>query len=180
VEEDISSDDDSDNSDEDDDDMFLPTVTSSHHGSKVMMDLSSLSLDQRTFVELRANGLVDSHVLPREPHVIEDCSSSHSSQGEEGVSKEAEAEKEDSIDEVIWNMQVDLSRQHRANNIKTARLQSAATVHLAKLQKDLQIEEENSARIARYTQLLKRQKEAKKAASAKQKNVKKDQDWIPW
>eukprot|EP00978_Attheya_sp_CCMP212_P003796 scaffold8053_cov60-Attheya_sp.AAC.5 len=179
VEEDASSDDESDDSDEDDDDMFLSTVTSSHHGSKIMMDLSGLSLDQRTFVELRANGLVDSHVLPREPHVIEDFSSSHSSQADEGDSKEDE-EKEDSIDEVIWNMQVDLSRQHRANNLKTARLQSAATAHLSKIQKDLQIEEENSARIARYTQLLKRQKEAKKVASAKQKNVKKDQDWIPW
>jgi len=175
-------------------------------------DLSRLSLDQRTYVHLRAVQLVDTPFLPSvQPVVIEeedavddDSTSSSDAMDEDSSSddhkmratKTMEEEEEgdefdydtldekdytysnsDDLDSVLRRMKVHLSELHRENNSRTASLQHNAKAYLAKLKRLDREEEENTALLGKYAQLVKRQKENEKATKKKNKG---GEDWIPW
>lgn len=174
--------------------VVTPTPSSTNPSSDNELDLSALSLDQRTYIQLRSLRLVDTPFLPfASPAVVEDyCSASDDE--DEVVSPENPAptnfrdltpahplkENKNDIDNVLCAMQADLFSIHHETNSRTARLQSAATVYLAELDRVRRMEEENTVVITKYQQLMKKQNETKKAAAARAKSSKKGEDWIPW
>lgn len=174
--------------------MVTPTPSSTPPSSNNVLDLSELSLDQRTYIQLRSLRLVDAPFLPSaSPAVVEDyCSASDDE--DEVVSPDNSAqtnlrdltparslkENKNDLDKVLCAMQADLFSIHHETNSRTASLQSAANMHLAELDRVRRMEEEDAVVITKYQQLMKKQNETKKAAAARAKSSKKGEDWIPW
>lgn len=129
------------------------------------MDVSELSLDQRAFIHLRAINLIDRPLVPSSvPVVIED-----------DIDEQVEVNE---LDIVIRAMQMDLSQQNCENNQSIAFLQASANAHL-QTQFDGPKKKEQDAALSKHAQILKKQKESKKAAKKSKQSVA-DQDWIPW
>ena len=160
-----------------------------------MIDLTGLTLDERACIHLRAAGLLaDIRLDAAQPSLVEEdafCSlngvphTRELSKGDltnETATKQGNEPVEDNlendIDTVIQSMQTDLVDLRRLNNFRIAFLESAVKSHLSFAKEAKRREEENATIIAKYNQLLKRQKEAKR--SARHKPVKKDGDWVPW
>lgn len=138
-------------------------------GSGAVVDLSNFSLDERTFIHLRAAGLVDeSCPPPQAATIIEDDS--------QEVASEEEANEFDSL---IATIKADLLKLQRVNNARTSFFETIARAQIGVCNDVKQGEEYNTNLIAKYNQLLKRQKENKK--SARQRAPKRaDEEWMPW
>jgi len=76
-------------------------------------------------------------------------------------------------------MQSELTNQRRINNSRLGFLETAARSHLESIKLSKKKEDENAVMVARYNQLLKKQKEVKKSAR-QTKPAKNDTDWVPW
>ena len=103
-----------------------------------MLDVSALSLDQRTFIQLRAAGLVDKNTTPffRSPP---STTLANENDGHDHVSLLAasamhattvSSNNEDSIEAVLSKMKSKLSTVHIQNNANVATLQHKALSHI--------------------------------------------------
>jgi hypothetical protein len=137
-------------------------------GSGTVVDLSNFSLDERAFIHLRAAGLVDESCPPPEnPTIIEDDS------------QEEEEEEANDFDSLITTIKADLLKLQRVNNSRASFFETTARAQIEVCNDVKQREEYNTNLIAKYNQLLKRQKENKK--SARQRAPKRaDEEWMPW
>mmetsp|Transcript_24162 Transcript_24162/g.34563 ORF Transcript_24162/g.34563 Transcript_24162/m.34563 type:complete len:166 (-) Transcript_24162:62-559(-) len=146
-----SSDDDED--DDDDDIVSLPQFSSdqfingpggdNHKGDMKLIDVSALTLDQRTYIQLRAAGLIDAKIPP--------------SSVLKGVSNAAS-----SLDLILEKMKMRLSNlQSESNNSKTTALQRKALFHVKQAPVRKQREREEDGILTKYKQLQKSQKEQK-------------------
>jgi cell division septation protein DedD len=139
--------------------------------TRVTFDMSDFTLEERAYIHLRAAGVVKDdlplQVFEREGRGIEDQ-----------TSKTLEDKRND-IDEVIQLMQTSLAGQVRTNNERVAFLDSTARAHAAELAVEKRKREKETLLIAKYNQLVKKQKDSKRT-TARQKTTKKDEDWVPW
>lgn len=161
-----------------------------------MIDLTGLTLEERACIHLRAAGLLENiRVDSAQPSLVEEDAfylpngvpdTREMSKGDftnematkkQGI-EPVEENLDNDIDTVIRSMQTDLVDLRRLNNFRIAFLESAVKSHLEFAKEAKRKEEENATIIAKYNQLLKRQKEAKR--SGRHKPVKKDGDWVPW
>ena len=130
-----------------------------------ILDLSGLTIEERTFVHLSAAGLIRKALYP-----LVELSTSESSTKED---EEERAEEDDMIN-VIGEMSSDLSRITSTNNQRLSYLESATAdpyLHYSK-----QIEEQHASLIAKNNAMMKRSKErAKKAKQKKDENLN-----LPW
>ncbi|KAG7352892.1 hypothetical protein IV203_008940 [Nitzschia inconspicua] len=135
------------------------------HSEPDLADLSKLSLDERTFVQLSSVGLVRKSLYPTVSLVLS------KGQSEQDEKKRA---NEDEIIDLIGDMTADLSTVTNLNNKRMSYLERATTesgLHYSK-----QVEEEHTAIIARCQGMLKRSRErAKKAKQKKDENLN-----LPW
>lgn len=117
------------------------------------LDVSALTLDQRTFIQLRAAGLVCANTtpfFPQQPRTHDDASPSSSPSIDE-----------ESMDVVLSKMKSRLSTINAQNNTETASIQRKALLHVSRAaQRKRQVADVESV-LARYRQLLKLQKEKK-------------------
>ena len=125
VEEDNGDDADDDENDDDSDDedsVSLVGIDDSGNNSADtgLMDLSSLSRDQRAYIHLRWSHLIDQSLLPSLLPTV--------SEEEASASKIAKVQPpvDNSIDTIIRKMQMELSNEHQQNNTTVAHLKSLA------------------------------------------------------
>jgi hypothetical protein len=172
---DVGDDDDDDSSDDDDEnslDSMLEPTNGTKETDEALLDLSKLTMEQRTYLHLRAAGLVEESLRPpdqdagREEDTV--------SNGEGDLRREDISE----FDNVVWSMKSDLLRMDRLNNARTAFVEASAKADLELTKQAKRQDERHSQMITKYNQILKKQKENKK--SARQKLPKKDEDWVPW
>lgn len=162
-----------------------------------MLDVSALTLDQRTFIQLRAAGLVDKNTtpfFPRPPstHLNGNCNSIPSS----SMSPSSNVGVGESIESILSKMKSQLSTLHVQNNIDVANLQQKALSHVISKQQRhspnggniiSKLDEETI--LSKYKQSIKLQKEQKEEklqkirTSGRVKTGSNKFDggqWLPW
>lgn len=140
-----------------------------------MLDLSQLTLDQRTYIQLRAARLIDIPFLPDTSPMVEESEWKSDEGSDHLLLNEQLADK-------VTYLQHELSYLHRSNNETAAFLQHEALTHLSFLENNSKIREEQAAICAKHSQiLLRRRKEAKQRSKASIASTKKNSfDSLPW
>lgn len=124
-----------------------------------VVDLSSLSLEERTFIQLSRSGLIGSSVFPK-AHLVLSSAEEHSD--------------EHDFSNVIGSMAEDLYQITAKNNARVQFLESA--VVSTDLANSKQMEDQQNSLISKCQNLIKRNKEKAKKNSSK----KKDDLNLPW
>ncbi len=154
-----------DDSDDDDDDDLesIAGIDLSCKTESDLVDLSDLSLDQRTYIHLRSVHLIDQPLLPSMvPSVVEKEES------------EANTFVHDSIDAKIREMQMKLSDKHKDNNTKISLLKRLAIDEISHSRN----RDEEIAIIAKFNNLSKGKSD--KVQNIQRKKVDNDTDeWVP-
>jgi hypothetical protein len=129
-----------------------------------VIDLSNFSLEERAFIHLRSAGLIDESCPPRtNPAIIEDDT----------------LEEPNDFDSVIAAIKADLLKIQKVNNSRAVLLETTAMAQIEVSNEMKSRDEHNNNVIAKYNQLLKRQKENKK--NVRQRGPKRaDEEWMPW
>jgi len=132
--------------------------------SETVIDLSNFSLEERAFMHLRSAGLIDESCPPRtNPAIIEDDT----------------LEEPNDFDSVIAAIKADLLKIQKVNNSRAVLLETTAMAQIEVSNEMKSRDEHNNNVIAKYNQLLKRQKENKK--NVRQRGPKRaDEEWMPW
>ena len=150
------------------DEQFWAPTNEATYDEKDLLDVRELTIEERAFVQLRAAGLVDESRPPPDPDDEHD-------NGDDNAEFEEDAS---AFEELLQRMKEDLLRVDCLNNSRIAFLEFSAKAHL-ELSKLMKLQDDrNGQLIAKYNQLLKKQKESKR--SARQKLPRKDEDWVPW
>jgi hypothetical protein len=176
-----------DEHDEDDDGLIasLPQFSSSQFingpagddsdDNKDMIDVSALTLDQRTYIQLHAVGLIHTTTTPP------------SSVLKRALPSASTREKGESIGLILKEMKMRLSNlQSKSNYMKVKALQRKALLHAKQVPERKQRDREEDVILAKYNQLQKIQKEQKEerkriSSRAKAGSTKFDgEDWLPW
>ncbi|KAL7466061.1 hypothetical protein ACHAXS_006353 [Conticribra weissflogii] len=157
-----------------------------------VLDVSALTLDQRTFIQLRAARLIDSSIFPdNSPSVNEDLYSSHPS-SRSSSPKSPDHCNDESIDTVLQSMKSRLSNLHIDANASVAALQRAALSYASNTSTQRQKERDQEVILAKYRQYqnaLKEQKDEKAEKEEKRRisgriktgSYKVDGEvWLPW
>ena len=111
-----------------------------------VLDVSQLSLDQRTYLQLRAAGLISVSAIPPETT----CGF---------AGKDSSSLVTISVDSVIEKMKSDLSKLQSINSSASSELQSAALSHLAESSKQQKLTHEQESILAKYHKLKKEKNE---------------------
>jgi hypothetical protein len=157
----------------DDDDNFHELNTQNGSASSIaerdsppsVVDLSRLSVEERTFVHLLSAGLIQQPIFPTVK-----LAKAAKKKMDEG------ADDSDDLVRVVGEMALDLSKMTSRNNSRIAFLQASTTG--SDLIYNKKVEEEQASAIARCQNLLKRNKE--RAKKAKQKKVDSLNLNLPW
>lgn len=168
VEEDVDDNDedssDEDADDDDDDVVSIVGMNESNEKDSGLVDFSELSLDQRTYIQLRSIHLIDQSLLPSMvASVVE--------------KEESEAPKfvHDSIDATIRKMQMKLSDKHKENNARVAILKRLAIDETSNVRSR---DEEEMAIITKFNNLSKNKSD--KVHTIQKLKVDVDADeWVP-
>jgi len=132
-------------------DQFINGPAGDNDSDKNMIDVSALTLDQRTYIQLRAAGLVDATAPP-------------SSVLKRALPAASTSDNKDcqSIDRILNKMKMRLSNlQSESNNTKVTALQRKALLHVRQAPERKQRERDEEAVLTKYKQLQKIQKEQK-------------------
>ncbi|KAL9185519.1 hypothetical protein ACHAXT_003296 [Thalassiosira profunda] len=139
------------------------------------LDVSALSLDQRTYIQLRTIGLASKNMPP----LLQ--SRDRNLNGASNPLNEGE-----SIDAILPKMKSRLSALHGQNNADTSALQRKALLHVAESRKKPKAHDPEAV-LAKYKQLMKAQKEEKlksiiprTSGRPKTDSTKFDDEWLPW
>lgn len=154
----------------DEDDIASKSSLANRPAMQRMLDLSQLTLDQRTFIQLRTARLIDTPFLPRTAPMVEES---------EWVSEE---EVDDQLADEVASLQKQLSYLHRSNNETAGFLQHEALTQLSYLEKEYKNREEQAVICAKNSQIVqRRKKEAKQRSRVPATSSKKDTfDSLPW
>jgi hypothetical protein len=142
------------------------------HDNKEMIDVSALSLDQRTFIQLRAAGLINTKTHPS--RVLK-----------RGVSSSSIPENSDgeSISLILQRMKSRLTSLQNESHVDIKTLQRKALLHVKQASERKQKEREDDAVLSKYRQLQKEQKEEKKRSSSRAKagsnKFRDGEEWLP-
>ena len=139
----------------------------SENETEGVIDLSNFSRDERTFIHLRGVGLIDESCPPPAnlPAVV--------------IEENSQEKDINDFDALITTIKADLMKLQRVNNKRAAFFETSARAQIEADIKTKEREESNTILIAKYNQLLKRQKECKK--TARQRTSKRaDEEWMPW
>jgi len=132
-------------------DQFINGPAGDNASDKNMIDVSALTLDQRTYIQLRAAGLIDATAPP-------------SSVLKRALPAASTSDNEDcqSIGRILNKMKMRLSNlQSESNNTKVTALQRKALLHVRQAPERKQRERDEDAVLTKYKQLQKIQKEQK-------------------
>jgi hypothetical protein len=170
----INLDDESENDDDEeepsDDPMWDSIISEQDDNQGSLLNLTHLSTEERAFLHLRAVGLLD------ESRPIPESLSSEEANGHNDDCVHDENPSE--YDDLLRRMKEHLYELDRLNNSRASFLESSSRAHLD-ISKTRKVKEErNSQLLSQYNQLIKKQRENKR--SARPKNPKKDEDWVPW
>lgn len=125
------------------------------HDNKEIIDVSALSLDQRTFIQLRAAGLINAKTHPSRVLQRGGFSSSSIPENSEG----------ESISLILQRMKSRLTSLQNESHVDIKTLQRKALLHVKQASERKQKEREDDAVLSKYTQLQKEQKEKKRSSS---------------
>ena len=135
--------------------------------TEAVIDLSNFSLDERTFIHLRGVGLIDESCPPPTNLPVD------------VVEENPQEEDINDFDALIAAIKADLMKLQKENNERAVFFETTARAQMEADIKTKEREESNTMLIAKYNQLLKRQKESKK--TARQRAPKRaDEEWMPW
>ena len=115
-----------------------------------MIDVSALTLDQRTYIQLCAVGLIDATIPPSSVMKRAMPAASTSDKEEDG----------ESIDQILHKMKMRLS-DLQSNNMEVTALQRKALLHVKQAPERKQRERDEDAVLAKYKQMQKMQNEEK-------------------
>ena len=185
-----------DKDDDDDSDVSIDDCYDQVLGTTATIDLSQLTLDERSYLHLRSIGLLPNTVTPQVPIVsaggsestdetnvpvtntVSSLTSVQATAPKDGtVTKTAARVDSDELDCVIDAMITDLAQVNRLNHNRTQFLQSMAQLHWP-TEGDLKAKNVEASLIARCQQLLKKSKQVK--PEVKPKSVKNDEYALPW
>mmetsp|Transcript_38968 Transcript_38968/g.81911 ORF Transcript_38968/g.81911 Transcript_38968/m.81911 type:complete len:1191 (-) Transcript_38968:84-3656(-) len=200
----VEADDESDEDDDDDDDYLISSlpefspdefihgpqnnnnqkslVSDGAESDSDMLDVSALTLDQRTYIQLRAAGLIDA----KTPFLH--CNS-HSPSSSTTRTTNNKRNTEDSVDVILSKMKSTLSTLHVQTNSNVATLQRKALTHVAGAPKRQQRQNNDEAILAKYKQLQKvqmeqreeKQRQIRTSGRVKTGSNKFDgEQWLPW
>ena len=144
------------------------------HDNKEMIDVSALSLDQRTFIQLRAAGLINAKTHPSQVLKKRGFSSS---------SIPADNSDGESISLILQRMKSRLTSLQNESHVDIKTLQRKALLHVKQASERKQKEREDDAVLSKYRQLQKEQKEEKKRSSSRAKagsnKFRDGEEWLP-
>lgn len=179
-----------DDTDDDDDLWELSGSTRSHkEDDDDVLDVSELSLDQRTYIHLRAIQLIDQPLLPSShPAVVEEEIAPPPSSNNTTRNRDSRKRSriiyttngnrtEHDMDLQIRRRQIELSELHRQNNERAAFIQDKARNFLSPSNKakNQSILDLHNNLIQKHGQLAKRQRRVNKT-----KVEKRTDEWVPW
>jgi len=144
-----------------------PFITDEEHDG--ILDVSELSLDQRTYLQLRAIHLIDQPLQSSShPVVIEEkISTLDPTFGKNGIDVPY-----NSIDDLLRRRQIELSDINRETNKTTAFTQNIAKCYISnKVEKRALVEQQNNL-ISKHDQFAKKRKAMK--------SEKRTDGWMPW
>jgi hypothetical protein len=143
------------------------------HDNKEMIDVSALSLDQRTFIQLRAAGLINAKTHPSRVLKKRGASSSSIPENSDG----------ESISLILQRMKSRLTSLQNESHVDIKTLQRKALLHVKQASERKQKEREDDAVLSKYRQLQKEQKEEKKRSSSRAKagsnKFRDGEEWLP-
>ena len=154
-----------DEEDDDDDDVIasLPEFSpdqfingpagGNNESNNGMIDVSALTLDQRTYIQLCAVGLIDATMPPSSALKAAAASTSDKEDGE-------------SIDLILNKMKMRLSNL-QSSNMEVTALQRKALLHVKQAPDRKQKERDEDVVLAKYKQMQKEQKDEKKRSSSR-------------
>ena len=158
------------------------------HDDDAKVDVSALTLDQRTYIQLRAAGLLGK-TMPDDIRLPTTPSSSSSKPTVTII--EADEDNSPLISNVLQKMKMDLSTLNVQTNAQAAELQrralsdvasSASLSAASKFQK--QSKDDETTILAKYKQLERMQKEqmnqVRTSVRVKTSSNKFDDEWLPW
>lgn len=121
-----------------------PDTETPDEGEEVMLDVSELSLDQRTYLQLRAVGLIDTSAIPsKSPNLVEKAPTLNYTQ----------------VDDVIRQMKSDLSKLESTNCSAASALQHVSLLDASKSLKRKKQAREEEAMLSKYRDMKKEKKE---------------------
>jgi hypothetical protein len=151
-----------------------PQQDASPESNDRLLDVSELTLDQRTYLQLRAVGLVDTSAIPSRPPRLVEAETSPQIRPFFGASN---------MDDVIQKMKSDLSNLETLNISAVAGLKHCALPHAAQTSKRRKLPQ-HEATINKYNELKKEQIEQrdKRRVSGRVKSGPSkfdDDNWLP-
>jgi hypothetical protein len=127
-----------------------PDCIESSSDDEALLDVSKLSLEQRTFIQLRAAGLIDSSVSPSKTPIFV----------EEDVSlRKRSPLAATSVDEAIERMKADLTKCQSEASAAASELERVALAYASESSKRKRKKREQETILTKYNELLKVQKE---------------------
>ena len=145
-----------------------------------LVDLSSLTLDERAHMHLRRAGMLENHPPPG-PNEVSNGLKSNSSRGRKDDPGDGTANTQagdgETLEDIIERMSAHLLQLNKGNNARASFLESVARTHMSASGSSKADEE--SSLIAKCQQLLKKSKDSK-VKSSKPRTGAKDEYALPW
>ena len=145
-----------------------------------LVDLSAFTLDERTFLQLRAIGLVEDSMARFVDSSITDKKTTDAVSTPSVEVENPDEDGNDELEDVVSAMKSDLSSLESRNDKRVAFLQANAVTDIVNAKRLKVKQDEEAALTAKCLQVLKRSKDAKAKSAAKPKAIKKDEYGLPW
>lgn len=148
-----------------------------------LVDLSELSLDERTYMHVRRAGMLEYHV-PLPSLDLSNGLASNSSRGRkyglgDGIPEGQKPADDETLEDVIGQMSAHLLRLNKLNNSRASFLESTARTQIPSSTNRKGRTRDETTLLTKCQQLLKRSKDSK-VKSSKPKTATKDEYALPW
>jgi hypothetical protein len=153
-----------------------PDSIESSSDETMLLDVSGLFLEQRTYIQLRAAGLIDTSMsLSKLPRLVEDVA----------TRKRSPLTTTSDVDDVIEKMKKDLTKLQKESFSASSALQRVSLAFATQSSKRMRREREQESILMKYSDLQREQKEQreKRRVSGRVKtgpNKFDGTNWLPW
>ena len=159
------------------------------HDEERILDVSSLTLDQRAYMHLRSIHLIDQTSLPSyQPNVIEiidtstknDLIVNNSVVEDEGQQDNESCRHYSSIEEHVQRLKHKLYDQHCKTNKIASKLQLRADEEMEHLCRKRRKKDEDNHIIWKHSQIVGKMKKKREGEMRVKSKVNENEDWVPW